>query len=361
MFSSLGHIFKITTWGESHGPALGVTIDGCPAGVEVDMDLIRRDLRRRRPGQSKLVTPRKEKDEVQILSGVFEGVTTGTPIQMTIWNADADSRKYEPWKETFRPGHADYTYDAKYGLRDWRGGGRASARETAARVAAGALARQILAARYNTEILAWVSQVGDIRADLDPATVSLEAIEAHPVRCPDPAKAEEMASLIKEVRADRDSIGGVVSCVARNVPVGLGEPIFARAEALLAYAMLSLPASRGFEMGAGFAGAAQRGSALNDPFAFEEGSGRVVTTTNHAGGVLGGITNGMPLTMNVAFKPVATIARPQKTVNKSGEETEILMKGRHDPCVLPRAVPLVEAMTALVLLDLAMIQKARSV
>lgn len=357
MYSTFGHLFKVSTWGESHGRALGCTLDGCPPGVRLDMEAIQADLARRRPGQSKLVTPRQEADRVELLSGVLGGVTTGTPIQLVIWNKDADSRKYRPWKDTYRPSHADYTYDAKYGLRDWRGGGRASARETAARVAAGAIARQILAERYGVEIVGWVSQVADLVAEVDAATVTRAAVDAHPTRCPEPAAAEAMAELIQETRVARDSLGGVVECVARNVPAGWGEPVFDKAEALLAYAMLSLPAAKGFESGSGFAGARMLGSEHNDNFAMEDG--RVVTTSNHSGGIQGGITNGMPLMMRVAFKPVATLARTQHTVTSQGEETEILMKGRHDPCVLPRAVPLVEAMTALVLMDLALIQASR--
>lgn len=323
------------------------------------MEDVQHQLSRRRPGQSKLVTPRKEPDKIEILSGVFEGVTTGTPIQMVIWNKDADSRKYRQWKDTWRPSHADYTYEAKYGRRDWRGGGRASARETAARVAAGAVAQQWLQARYGVEIVAWVERVERLVAEVDGDSVDRQSVDAHPTRCPDPAVAGDMAELIQTARIDRDSLGGVVGCVARGVPAGWGEPVFGKAEALLAYGMMSLPAAKGFESGAGFNGATMRGSHHNDPFATDD-QGRVVTTTNHAGGILGGISSGMPITMRVAFKPVATIARPQKTVNRQGQDVDILMKGRHDPCVLPRAVPLVEAMAALVLMDLALMQEARA-
>lgn len=358
MFSTFGHLFRVTTFGESHGKALGCTIDGCPAGLRLDLDALQAEMVRRRPGQSKLVTPRKERDEVEILSGVFEGRTTGTPISMIVWNADADSTKYEQWRDTYRPSHGDFSYVAKYGLRDHRGGGRASARETAARVAAGAVARQWLAEQHGVEIVAWVQSVEEIEAAVDGEAVQRAQVEAHPTRCPDPKVRETMAEAIQAARIDRDSLGGVVGCVARNVPAGWGEPVFAKAEALLALAMLGLPAAKGFESGAGFAGARMRGSVHNDPFVMREG--RVVTTTNHSGGIQAGITNGMPVTMRVAFKPVATLARSQQTVNADGESVEILMKGRHDPCVLPRAVPLVEAMTALVLADLALLQRRHS-
>lgn len=356
MGSTLGRIFRVTTWGESHGPALGCVVDGCPAGVALDMDALQAQMMRRRPGQSKLVTPRKEKDRVEVLSGVIDGRTTGTPIQMILWNGDVDSSKYLPWRDVYRPSHADYTYDAKYGLRDWRGGGRASARETAARVAAGALAEQLLAERYGIEIVAWVDQVADLEASVDAASVARADVDAHPTRCPDPDVAAQMAEAIQAARIQRDSLGGVVACTARGVPAGWGEPVFDKAEAMLAHAMLSLPASKGFEVGSGFAGARMRGSDHNDPFAPDPDTGRIVTTTNHSGGIQGGITNGMPIDLRVAFKPVATLARDQDTVTSDGEQTSILMKGRHDPCVLPRAVPLVEAMTALVLIDLALLQ-----
>ncbi len=369
MFSTTGHLFRVTTWGESHGPALGCTIDGCPAGMRLDVEAMQADMRRRRPGQSKLVTPRKEDDEVEILSGVFEGLTTGAPIQLVVWNRDVDSSKYLKWKDIYRPSHADYATEAKFGVRDWRGGGRASARETAARVAAGAVARQLLGERFGVEIVGWVEKVGALRAEVDPATVTRALVEAHPTRCPVPEVAAQMEALIQEVRADRDSIGGVVGCVVRGAVAGWGEPVFGKAEALLAGAMLSLPAAKGFESGAGFAGAEARGSALNDLFEPVESAAEeapvgsrppaVRTRTNHSGGIQGGITNGMPITMRVAFKPVATIPRAQATVDRRGAAAEILMTGRHDPCVVPRAVPLVEAMAALVLVDLALIQAAR--
>ncbi|MBH23461.1 MAG: chorismate synthase [Myxococcales bacterium] len=358
MSSTMGRLFRVTTWGESHGKGLGCTIDGCPPGVRLDLERIQAQLTRRRPGQSKLVTPRQEPDRLEILSGVFEGRTTGTPIQVVIWNKDADSSKYERWKDTYRPSHADYTYDAKYGLRDWRGGGRASARETAARVAAGAIAEQLLEERYGVEIVGWVEQVAHLSAEVDRDAITRDLVDAHPTRCPDLAVAEAMAELIQETRVARDSLGGVVGCVARGVPAGWGEPVFDKAEALLAWAMMSLPASKGVEVGSGFSGALMRGSEHNDLFTTDD-DGRIVTTTNYSGGIQGGITNGMPITMRVAFKPVATLARAQATVTASSDPAEILMKGRHDPCVLPRAVPLVETMAALVLIDLALLQEAR--
>jgi len=355
MSSTFGTRFRVTTFGESHGPALGCVIDGCPAGMLLDEAFLKAELRRRRPGQSKLVTPRQEADAAEIVSGLFEGRTTGTPLTILIRNTDADSSKYAVWKDTYRPSHADFTYEARYGLRDWRGGGRASARETAARVAAGAVAQQVLRERWGVEIVAWVERVADLVGSVDGASVTREAVELHPTRCGDPEVAEAMAERIQAARVDRDSLGGVVACVARNVPAGWGEPVFDKAEALLAHAMLSLPACKGFESGSGFTGAAMRGSAHNDPFTTDPVTGAIRTTTNHSGGIQGGITNGMPITMRAAFKPVATLAREQATVQRDGSPIQLLMKGRHDPCVLPRAVPLVEAMTALVLVDLALL------
>ncbi|MFN3197837.1 MAG: chorismate synthase [Bradymonadia bacterium] len=357
MSSTRGHLWRITTFGESHGPALGVIIDGCPPGLTLDLEAIQADLDRRRPGQSKLTTPRKEPDRAEILSGVFEGVTMGTPIAMLIRTQDADSRKYIPLKDLFRPGHADFTYHAKYGRRDWRGGGRSSARETAARVAAAAVARQWLSARFGVEVVAWVDRVGEVTSSVDPASVTREAVEAHPVRCPDPEAAEAMADRIKEIRKARDTIGGTVSAVARGVPAGWGAPIFDRLEADLGKACLSLPACKGFEVGSGFAGTYMLGSAHNDPFVPGD-EGQVQTTSNHAGGVLGGISTGMPITLKCAFKPVATHFQPQKTVNVEGEAVDFAATGRHDPCVLPRAVPLVEAAMLLTLADHALRQLA---
>ena len=357
MPNSLGKIFTVTTWGESHGPAVGVVIDGCPPGLSLAVEDIQGELDRRRPGQSDIVTPRKEEDRVEILSGVFEGRTTGTPISLLVRNADQRPGAYDEMREKFRPSHADYTYQAKFGLRDHRGGGRSSARETVGRVAAGAIARKILAlggqAQFSApvEIRAWLTQVHDI---VMPAAATnnfptLAEVEATPVRCPHAATAEKMIERIKAVRAEGDSVGGVIECRVRGVPPGLGEPVFDRLEADLAKAMLSLPATKGFEIGSGFAGARLRGSEHND--AFESRDGRIRTVTNRSGGTQGGISNGEEIMFRVAFKPTATILQPQKTVDLQGRETELTGRGRHDPCVVPRAVPIVEAMVALVLVD----------
>jgi chorismate synthase len=344
--NSLGVAFRVTTFGESHGGGLGVVIDGVPAGLGLDLDGIRADLARRRPGQSAITTQRREADEFEVVSGLFEGRTLGTPLTLLFRNTDADPRAYEPFKEIFRPSHADFTTEAKYGHRDWRGGGRASARETVARVAAGAVARQMLA---GIEIVAWVDRVGAIGSTCDPATVTRAHVDANPVRCPDPDAAARMEALIREVRSEGDTIGGVVRAVARGVPAGLGEPVFDKLEADLAKAMLSLPAAKGFESGSGYAGTTMRGSAHNDAFYTENGAIR--TRTNRSGGIQGGISNGMPVEISVAFKPVATIFREQDTVNRAGEAVKLMPRGRHDPCVVPRAVPMVEAMMALVLAD----------
>lgn len=357
MPNTFGHLFRITTWGESHGPGIGVVIDGCPPGLALSETDIQPDLERRRPGQSAITTPRQEADRVEILSGVFEGRTTGTPIALWIRNADARPSAYTEMKDKFRPSHADYTYHVKYGHRDWRGGGRSSARETAARVAAGAIARKLLRERHGVEILACVQQVHQIRAQIDPTRLRLEEIEATPVRCPDPAAAERMIRRIEEARRQGDTVGGIVLGVARGVPPGWGEPVFDRLEADLAKAMMSLPASKGFEIGSGFACATMTGREHNDPF--EAADGRIRTKTNYAGGVLGGISSGEPIVFRVAFKPVATIMQPQPTVDIHGRNTTLQGKGRHDPCVLPRAVPLVEAMTALVLMDHALRHQAQ--
>ena len=347
--SSTGLLFRVTTWGESHGGGLGAVVDGCPPGIELDVGLIERDLMRRRPGQSKLTTQRKEPDQIQILSGVFEGKTLGTPISLLVYNKDANPKDYEPFKEVYRPSHADYTYDVKYGLRNWQGGGRSSARETLGRVAAGAVARQVLFEQAGVEILAWVDQVGSIRANCDPASVSYEAVESNPVRCPDAEYAANMEKLIREVRSDGDTIGGVVRCVARNVPAGWGSPVFDKLEGDLAKAMLSLPAAKGFESGLGYAALEMRGTEHND--IFDSQDQKIVTRTNHSGGIQGGISNGMPIEISVAFKPVATIFKSQETVDKDGNPTNVKPRGRHDPCVLPRAVVMVEAQMALVLCD----------
>lgn len=349
--NSLGRNFRITTFGESHGGALGVVIDGCPPGLALDEDAVRADLARRRPGQSSLVSPRKEPDAFEIVSGYFEGRTLGTPLTFLFRNEDADERAYAAMKEVYRPSHADYTYAAKYGHRDWRGGGRASARETVGRVAAGAVARQVLAAR-GVGVVAWVDAVGPVEAAFE-GEVTRELVERSAVRCPDPARAAEMEALIRQVRAEGDTVGGVVRARATGVPAGWGEPVFDKLEALLAGAMLSLPAAKGFASGSGFQGARMRGSAHNDAFYTDDG-GVVRTRTNRSGGVQGGISNGMPVEIAVAFKPVATIFQPQETVDAKGRPAVIEPRGRHDPCVVPRAVPMVEAMMALVLVDVAL-------
>jgi chorismate synthase len=342
--NSFGHSFRISTFGESHGAALGVVIDGVPAGFSLDLGAVQVELDRRRPGQSSLVSPRKEGDQLEVLSGIFEGRSTGAPIAMLFRNHDADSRSYAPFQHLYRPSHADYTYDAKYGFRDWRGGGRASARETVARVAAGAVARQLIAP---VEIVAWVHSVGDISApDLDPVRAE---VEQNPVRCPHPESAVAMEALIRAVRAEGDTIGGVVRGVVRNVPAGLGEPVFDKLEADLGKALLSLPAAKGFESGSGYGGTRLRGSQHNDRF-LQTPEG-IRTRSNHSGGIQGGISNGMPITFSVAFKPVATIFQEQETVDRDGNPAILKPRGRHDPCVLPRAVPMVEAMVALVLTD----------
>ncbi len=348
MSSSSGILFRLTTFGESHGGGIGVVLDGCPAGISLDATDIQIQLDRRRPGQSTLTTQRRELDTVEIISGVFEGQTLGTPIAMLVRNADARGADYEALKELYRPSHADFTYQAKFGRRDWRGGGRASARETTGRVAAGAVARKLLAGQ-GVEILAWVEQVRDISATIDPETVAPGQIEAHPTRCPDPEAAGLMAEAIEAIRKDGDSLGGVVGFAARGVPAGLGEPVFDKLEAELAKAMLSIPAAKGFESGSGFRGVRLTGSQHNDPF--ETRDGKVRTRKNDSGGIQGGISNGETIYGRVAFKPTATINKPQDTIDIRGNPAVLRAKGRHDPCVLPRAVPIVEAMLALVLAD----------
>jgi chorismate synthase len=347
MGNSFGKIFRITTFGESHGPAIGVVIDGCPAGLAVDEAFIQSELARRKPGQSRITTQRKEDDTVKILSGIFEGVTTGMPIAMTIENEDQRSKDYSHIATTFRPSHADYTYDAKFGVRDYRGGGRSSARETAARVAAGAVAKLLLKVS-GIRIQAYVSQVGEIKAP-QYTELDLGQTENNIVRCPDPATAEKMIGLIDQVRLDRDTIGGIVTCVIEHAPVGLGEPVFDKLHAELGKAMLSINAVKGFEYGSGFEGIKMRGSQHNDVF-YTEG-GKIRTRTNHSGGIQGGISNGEPIYFNVAFKPVATIMQDQESVDKDGKQVTVSGKGRHDPCVVPRAVPIVESMAALVVAD----------
>lgn len=355
MGSVFGEAFRITTWGESHGPGVGVVIDGCPAGLPIERDHIQHELDRRRPGQSRLSSPRQESDEVQILSGIFAGCSTGTPISLSVHNKDARPGAYDELRELYRPSHADYTYQAKYGRRDWRGGGRASARETVGRVAAGAVARRFLAEAFGVEICAWVSAIADLEAEIEAESVSVGAVDAHPVRCPDPVLAAQMAERIDRARREGDSLGGTVSAVARAVPAGWGEPVFDKLEAMLAHAMLSIPASKGFEIGSGFAGTRLTGATHNDAFYVDQG--RVRTRTNRSGGVQGGISNGEDLLFRVAFKPTPTIRRDQETVNHKGESVVFSGRGRHDPCVLPRAVPVVEAMAALVLADCALRQR----
>ncbi|MFZ9682142.1 MAG: chorismate synthase [Cephaloticoccus sp.] len=349
MPNSFGNLFRITTWGESHGAAIGVVVDGCPPNLPLTAEEIQAELDRRRPGQSDIVTPRKEADAVEILSGLYEGCTTGTPISMLVRNTDQRPAAYDEMVEKFRPSHADYTYQAKFGLRDPRGGGRSSARETIGRVAAGAIAKKILTLAGAVEIRAFLTRVHDIEMPALAKLPTLAEVEASPVRCPDPATAERMIARIKEVRRQGDSVGGVIECRVRGLPVGLGEPVFDRLEADLAKAMLSLPATKGFEVGSGFAGTVLKGSEHNDPFVMRDG--QVHTASNRSGGVQGGISNGEELVFRTAFKPTATILQSQKTVNVKGEDTELAARGRHDPCVVPRAVPIVEAMTALVLLD----------
>ena len=353
MSNTLGKIFRITTWGESHGEGVGVVIDGCPAGIPLSISDIETELDRRRPGQSQITTQRREADKPTISSGVFQGVTLGTPIMIMVKNQDARGKDYRETEETFRPSHADYTYEAKYGVRDWKGGGRASARETVGRVAAGAIAHKILSMQ-NIEIVGYVKKVWDIVADVDSDHVTRADVETNEVRCPDLSVAKTMIERIKKARKDGDSLGGVVEVVARGVPPGLGEPVFDKLDAQLAGALLSLPACKGFEIGSGFDGTSMTGSEHNDPFYSD--SGRIRTRTNHSGGVQGGISNGENILVRAAFKPTATIAKEQNTVNKFGKETTIKGRGRHDPCVLPRAVPMVESMVALVLCDLLLRQ-----
>ena len=350
MGNSFGHLFRITTFGESHGGGVGVIIDGCPPRLEISEAEIQVDLDRRRPGQSKITTPRKESDTCEILSGVFEGKTLGTPIAILVRNQDARSQDYDEMAVKYRPSHADATYDAKYGIRNWKGGGRSSARETIGRVAAGAIAKKILYQVAGVEIIGYVKRIQNLEGIIDPNTVTLEQVESNIVRCPDADCAEKMIDLIDKIRRNKDSIGGLVECVARNVPMGLGEPVFDKLEAELAKAVMSLPASKGFEIGSGFEGTLLTGSEHNDEFYLDE-TGKLRTRTNRSGGVQGGISNGENIIIRAAFKPTATIGKEQNTVSNAGEETTLAAKGRHDPCVLPRAVPMVEAMVAIVLCD----------
>jgi chorismate synthase len=359
MSSTFGTLFKVSSFGESHCAAVGAIVDGCPAGIELGEADIQPQLDRRRPGQSDLSTPRSETDRVTILSGVENGVTLGTPIGLMVPNRDQHPDDYDDMADIPRPSHADYTYQVKYGVRAQSGGGRASARETIGRVAAGAIAEKYLAQRHGVQIVAWVESVGGLNAQqVDRETINRKSVDASAVRCPDPDAAKAMAELIAEVRDNKDSIGGVVACVCRNVPAGLGEPVFDKLEAMLGHAMLSLPASKGFEIGSGFSGSRMLGSAHNDPFV-RKGE-RLGTLTNFSGGVQGGISNGETIYFRVAFKPPATIGQKQQTVTFEGEETELEAKGRHDPCIVPRAVPVVESMAALVLMDLLLRQDYRS-
>jgi chorismate synthase len=357
MANTFGHLFRVTTWGESHGGGVGVVVDGCPPKLALIEADLQPDLDRRRPGQSRIVSPRKESDIVQILSGTFEGQTLGTPISLWVKNEDARPEAYSEMAEKFRPSHADYTYQAKFGIRNWQGGGRTSARETIGRVAAGGIAKKILRERHGVEVLAWVQQVQRIVANVDLEAVKLKDVESNSVRCPDPVAAEKMIRLIERVRAAGDTVGGSVIGIARGVPPGWGEPVFDRLEADLAKAMLSLPASKGFDIGSGFDGILLTGTQHNDPFRAR--GGRVYTTTNRSGGIQGGISNGQTIYFRVAFKPVATVMVEQQTVDVNLKNTTLKARGRHDPCVLPRAVPMVEAMTALVLVDHALRHKAQ--
>ncbi|MDG1191990.1 MAG: chorismate synthase [Flavobacteriaceae bacterium] len=351
--NTFGTLFKVSTFGESHGPAIGGVIDGCPAGIELDLEAIQKDLDRRKPGQSAIVTQRKEPDEVTFFSGLFEGKTTGTPIGFAIHNTNQKSKDYTHIQETYRPSHADYVYDEKYGIRDYRGGGRSSARETASRVVAGAIAKQFLAP---VTLNAYVSAVGSLSLDTHPSEVDVSFIEKNPVRCPDPKMAEAMETYIKQIRKEGDTVGGVVSCIIKNVPVGLGEPAFDKLHAELGKAMLSINAVKGFEYGSGFAGTQMKGSEHNDLFNTDG-----TTQTNRSGGIQGGISNGMDIYFNVAFKPVATIMQNQETINSKGEAVAMQGKGRHDPCVVPRAVPIVEAMAALVLADFSLLKRTNKI
>ena len=359
MSSLFGQLFRISTWGESHGGGVGVVIDGCPPLLELSEADIQKDLDRRKPGQSEIVTPRHEEDQCRILSGVFQGKTLGTPISVVVMNKDARPEAYREMETAFRPSHADYTYQAKYGIRNWEGGGRSSARETIGRVAAAAVAKKVLAVfAPKLEVVAYVKSIHEIEANVDPATVTFEQVESNIVRCPDADAVERMIDLIKKVRSEGDSVGGIVECVIRGVPTGLGEPVFDKLEADLAKAMMSLPATKGFEIGSGFAGVRLKGSEHNDPFIVQDG--KIRTSSNRSGGIQGGISNGEEIFFRIAFKPTATIMRSQQTVTTGGEETELSARGRHDPCVLPRAVPMVESMAILVLVDHVLRQRAQN-
>ena len=357
MGSVYGNLFRISTFGESHGGGVGVVLEGCPPRLPIDVAEIQRDLDRRRPGQSVITTPRQEADRAEILSGLFEGRTLGTPIAIMVRNKDARPSAYEDMRDIYRPSHADFTTEAKYGIRNWQGGGRASARETIGRVAAGAIARKLLREVAGIEVLAWVRRVQNIDSKVDPEAVTLAEVDANDVRCPDPEAAQQMFELIDSIRRQGDSVGGVVECVARSVPTGLGDPVFDKLEADLAKALMSLPAAKGFEVGSGFEGTAMIGSEHNDPF-ITDSAGRTRTASNRSGGIQGGISNGESINLRVAFKPTATVRAAQQTVNSKGEAVTLEAGGRHDPCVLPRAVPMVEAMVCLVLADHWLRQRA---
>lgn len=360
--NSFGTLFRITTFGESHGGGVGVVIDGCPPGLEISEADIQIELDRRKPGQSSITTPRKEEDTIKIYSGVFEGKTTGTPIMMMAMNKDQRSADYDKMKQYYRPGHADYTYDMKYGIRDYRGSGRASARETLARVAAGAIAQKYLREKIGLEIVSYVKQVGEIAmpSPSDKTSITCAAVESNIIRCPDPITAQHMITLIEQVKAAGDSVGGIIECIIRGVPAGLGEPVFDKLHAVLGHAMLSINAVKGFEIGEGFDVIKYRGSTHNDAITSTSDS-RITAKTNHAGGVLGGISTGQDIVFRVAFKPVSTIMIPQETVTVDGTKTTLTNEGRHDPCVLPRAVPIVDAMAALVIMDRLMIHRSVSI
>lgn len=353
--NTFGSIFKVTTFGETHGGSVGCIIDGCPSGLALVEADIQKDLDRRRPGQSDITTQRKEMDKIEIHSGVFEGKTTGTPIMLLVKNKDARSKDYEHLKDVFRPSHADYTYLQKYGIRDYRGGGRASARETLARVAAGAIARKYLEERIGIELVAFVEQVKNIGSSVTIETVTQKDVDSTTVRCPDQKAAQKMINLIKDTASEGDSVGGVIRCIIRNVPVGLGEPVFDKLSARLGYAMLSIPAVKGFEIGSGFSGTTKNGSEHNDAFLIENGA--VKTHTNNSGGIQGGISNGEIIHFRVAFKPTSTIRKHQTTITTRKQPVQLSASGRHDPCVLPRAVPIVEAMAVLTLMDYYLLQK----
>ena len=357
MGSSFGRLFRISTFGESHGGAIGVVVDGCPANMVLDVEAIQLELERRKPGQSHIVTPRKEADQVEIFSGVFEGKTLGTPIALMVKNKDANPKAYDHLKEVYRPSHADYTYEAKYGFRNYQGGGRSSARETIGRVAAGAIAKQVLKQAVGVEIISYVSQVHTLKTDIDPTSVTLDQVESNIVRCPDSVLAETMIAVVEKARKDGDSLGGIVTAVAKGVPAGWGEPVFDKLKADLAKGMMSIPATMGVEFGSGFDAVTQTGAEHNDAFYMDGDTVR--TKTNRSGGMQGGISNGEPILLRLAFKPTGTIFKTQDTVTADGKEVELAAKGRHDPCVLPRAVPIVDAMLALTLVDHFLMQRAR--